>query len=134
MIQNKIVVRYLDGRVVKGYTSNFMPNKDVFHLMPLDAPAGSKPIDVSVYGLKAVFFVKDFTGDKEYKEKKAFDGAKPVVGKKIKVVFKDGEELIGTTQGYQPGRPGFFVFPADPQSNLERVFAFTASTRSVSFI
>jgi hypothetical protein len=134
MIQNKIVVRYQDGRVSKGYTNNFMPNKDVFHLVPLDAPADSKPLDVYVNALKAVFFVKDFAGNSQYQEKKTFDTAKPVVGKKIKVVFKDREEIIGTTQGYQPGRPGFFVFPVDPKSNLERVFVFTAATREVSFI
>jgi hypothetical protein len=134
MIQNKIIVRYQDGRLSKGYTNNFMPNKDVFHLVPLEAPAGSKPRDVYVNALKAVFFVKDFTGNSQYREKKTFDTAKPVVGKKIKVVFKDGEEVIGTTQGYQPGRPGFFVFPVDPGSNLDRVFVFAAATRMVSFI
>jgi hypothetical protein len=134
MIQNKIVVRYQDGRTSKGYTSNFMPNKDIFHLLPLDAPAGSKPLDVYVNVLKAIFFVKDFTGDSQYQEKKTFETAKPSVGKKIKVVFKDGEELIGTTQGYQPGRPGFFVFPADPGSNLDRVFVFSTATCAVSFL
>ena len=134
MIQNKIVVRYQDGRMSKGYTSNFMPNKDIFHLLPLDAPAGSKPLDVYVNVLKAVFFVKDFNGDSQYQEKKTFGTAKPVVGKKIRVVFKDGEELVGTTQGYQPGRPGFFVFPADPGSNMDRVFVFSAATREVSFV
>jgi small nuclear ribonucleoprotein (snRNP)-like protein len=134
MIQNKIVVRYQDGRVLKGYTNNFMPNKDVFHIIPLDAPAGSKPLDIYVNVLKAVFFVKDFTGNKQYQEKKTFEEAKPAVGKKIKVVFKDGEELIGTTQGYQPGRPGFFLFPADPQSNQDRVFVYSAATRQISFI
>jgi hypothetical protein len=133
-VQNKIVARYQDGRVLKGYTSNFMPNKDVFHLVPLDAPAGSKPLDVYVNVLKAVFFVKDFAGNKQYQEKKTFNTANPIMGKKIKVVFKDGEELIGTTQGYQAGRPGFFVFPADMQSNMDRVFVFSAATRAVSFI
>jgi len=133
-VQNKIVVRYLDGRVSKGYTNDFMPNKNMFHLIPLDAPADSKPLDVYVDVLKAVFFVKDFTGDKQYQEKKTFDTAKPVVGRKIKVVFKDGEELIGTTQGYQPNRPGFFVFPTDPQANMDRAFVFSAATREVSFV
>ena len=100
----------------------------------MDAPAGSKPLDVYVNVLKAVFFVKDFNGDSQYQEKKTFDTVKPAVGKKIKVVFKDGEELVGTTQGYQPGRPGFFVFPADPGSNMDRVFVFSAATRMVSFV
>ena len=134
MIQNKIVVRYQDGRVSKGFTNNFMPNKDTFHLVPLDAPPGFKPFDVYVKELKAIFFVKDFVGDRQHKEKKSFDTSQPVVGKKIQVVFKDGETLIGTTQGYQTGRPGFFVFPADKQSNIDRFFVIAAATRSVSFI
>lgn len=134
MIQNKIVVRYQDGRVSKGFTNNFMPNKDTFHLVPLDAPPGSKPLDVSVKELKAIFFVKDFEGDRHYNEQKTFDASHPVVGKKIQVIFRDGEKLVGTTQGYQAGRPGFFVFPADKKSNIDRFFVIAAATRSVSFL
>jgi hypothetical protein len=134
MIQNKIVVRYLDGRVSKGFTSNFMPNKDSFHLVLLDAPPGFKPLDVHVRELKAIFFVKDFVGDRNHKEEKTFAASQPVVGKKIKVIFQDGEEMVGTTQGYQTGRPGFFLFPADMQSNTDRVFVIVAATRSISFM
>jgi hypothetical protein len=134
MIQNKIVVRYLDGRVSKGFTSNFMPNKDSFHLVPVDAPPGFKPIDVHIRELKAIFFVKDFVGDRHYNEKKTFELSQPVVGKKIQVVFRDGEKLVGTTQGYQAGRPGFFVFPADNKSNIDRFFVIAAAARSISFL
>ena len=134
MIQNKIAVRYQDGRVSKGFTNNFMPNRDSFHLIPVDAPPGIKPLDVHVRELKAIFFVKDFEGDRHHKEEKTFDASQPIVGKKIKVVFRDGEELIGTTQGYQAGRPGFFIFPADKRSNIDRVFVISAAARSVSFI
>jgi hypothetical protein len=134
MIQNKIVVRYLDGRVLKGFTSDFMPNKELLHLLPEDVPPGSKPLSISVKDLKALFFVKDFKGDSQYQEKREFVPAQPVAGKKIKVVFRDGEVLVGTTQGYQPGRPGFFVFPADPKSNLDRCYIVSTATKSVSFI
>ena len=118
----------------KGYTNNFMPNKDSFHLLPEDAPPGCKPLDVHMRELKAIFFVKDFVGDRQYNEQKTFDMSQPVVGKKIQVIFKDGEKLIGTTQGYQAGRPGFFVFPADKKSNIDRFFVVAAATRTVSFI
>jgi hypothetical protein len=43
MIQNKIVVRYQDGRINKGVTSDFSPNKDLFHLHPMDALPETKP-------------------------------------------------------------------------------------------
>jgi hypothetical protein len=56
------------------------------------------------------------------------------VGRKIRVRFKDGEVLVGTTQGYQPGRPGFFLVPADPGSNIERCYVISAATDEVTFL
>jgi hypothetical protein len=134
MIQNKIVVRYQDGRISKGVTSDFFPNKDLFHFSPVNAPPGTKSIQVSIQELKAVFFVKTFEGNPEYKDKKELEANGKVVGRKIRVIFKDGEVLVGTTHGYQPNRPGFFIHPADPQSNNERCFVISAATQEVSFI
>jgi len=134
MIQNKIVVRYVDGQLLKGVTSDFFPNKDIFHVMPVEAPQGSKPVELSTQNLKAIFFVKGYEGNPDYKDKKEFDPGKAPVGRKIKVVFKDGELMIGTTNGYQPGRPGFFIVPADTNSNIERCYILTSATQEVSFI
>ncbi len=134
MIQNKIVARYQDGRMIKGSTHDFMPNREIFHVVPADSPPGTKPIDVWVKDLKAVFFVKDLVGKGHSEEKKDFDPSKPIVGRKIKLVFRDGETMIGTTQGYQPSRPGFFVVPPDPNSNIDRYFVVTAATREVTFV
>ncbi len=134
MIQNKVVARFLDGRVLKGTTSDFMPSKDFFHLMPADGNPGTQIQSINLRDCKAVFFVKDFTGKPDYQEKKEFPGDKTVGGRKIKVVFKDNEILIGTTQGYQPGRPGLFLFPADRQSNTERCFVVSSATKEISFL
>jgi hypothetical protein len=131
-MQNKVVARYQDGRLIKGVTHDFLPNKPTFHIVPVDAAVGSKPLDISVQELKAVFFVKDYAGDAQYQDKKDFD--KPAPGRKIRVEFKDGELVVGTTQGYQAGRPGFFVIPADPQSNIDRCYVVSAAARSISFI
>jgi hypothetical protein len=131
---NRVVARYQDGRVLKGITNDFLPAKDLFHLVPFDSPPGTKPTDVKVGDLKALFFVKDFAGHPEHKRSTEFDPTKPVLGRKIQVTFKDGELLVGTTQGYQPGRPGFFLLPADPQTNNERCFVVTAATREVKFL
>jgi hypothetical protein len=48
------------------------------------------------------------------------------------VRFSDGETLVGTTQGYDRQRPGFFLIPADPQSNIERCYVVVAATSDVS--
>jgi hypothetical protein len=134
MIQNKIVVRYMDGQLLKGVTNDFFPNKDVFHLIPTEAPQGSKSLELSTTNLKAIFFVKGYGGNPDYDDKKEFDPNKSTVGRKIKVLFKDGELMVGTTNGYQPGRPGFFVVPADPNSNIDRCYVLASATQEVSFI
>jgi hypothetical protein len=132
-MQNRIVVRFQDGRLVKGTTTDFLPTKDVFHVVVAGDPS-AKPMEVRVGNLKAVFFVKDFSGNAEYAEKRTFDASKPAMGRKLQVVFKDGEILTGTTQGYQPGRVGFFVFPADAHSNNDRCFVVSAAVKDVTFV
>ncbi len=131
---NKVVVRYADGRIFKGSTSDFIPAKDRFHVTVVTDPPGTKPVEVETKHLKALFFVKDLVGNPQHAEKNDFDPAHPPVGRRIRVVFKDGEILVGTTQGYQPGRPGFFLVPADPSSNIERCYVVSASTREIAFL
>jgi hypothetical protein len=131
---NRVVARFADGRLVKGMTADFVPAKDLFHVTPAMTPPGTKPLEIRTSDLKALFFVKDFGGDPDYTERKEFDPSRPVAGRRIRVVFEDGEVLVGVTQGYQPGRPGFFLEPADPRSNNERCYVVTAATRTVAFI
>jgi hypothetical protein len=52
-------------------------------------------------------------------------------GKKIAVRFKDGELLCGYTLTFTPDREGFFVFPADPGSNNQRIYVITASASEI---
>jgi len=129
----KVVARYNDGKRVKGLSQDFFPNKDRFHVSPADKPSG-EAVEISLKELKAVFFVRDFAGNAQYNERKEYiQGDKPS-GRKIEVMFKDGEVLVGTTLGYDPNRPGFFLFPADPKSNNIRVFAVTAAVRKVRYL
>jgi hypothetical protein len=131
---DKIVARFADGRVVKGTTADFVPAKPTFHVMLATDPVGAKPTELLVKDLKALFFVKDYAGNRNHVRKNEFDPSKPPVGRKIQVEFKDGEVMIGTTTGYQPTRPGFFVVPADAEANTERCYVITAATKAVKFI
>lgn len=131
---NKVVARFADGRIVKGTATDFFPAKDTFHVSVAYDPLGSQPLEIRTADLKALFFVKDYEGDPEHVERKAFDPAHPPIGRKIKVTFKDGEVLVGTTTGYQKGRPGFFLVPADATSNMERCYVVSAATVDIEFI
>ncbi|HET6351844.1 MAG TPA: hypothetical protein VFG89_06935 [Coriobacteriia bacterium] len=131
---NKVVARFADGRVMKGTTADFSPAKELFHLAVADVPAGTEPIEVRIAELKALFFVKDLVGNPGYVERKEFDPDRPPAGRRIKVAFSDGEVLVGTTTGYQPGRPGFFLEPVDPNANNERCYVVSAAAREIGFL
>ena len=126
----KVVARYINGKRVKGFSQDFFPNKDRFHISPAAKPP-EEAVEVIIKDLKAVFFVRDFAGNYQYDERKSYmEGERPS-GRKIEVMFKDGEVMVGTTLGYDPSRPGFFLFPADPKSNNIRVFAVSTAVKKV---
>ena len=127
---NKVVVRFSDGRVLKGTTEDFFPNRPSFHLRPL---GGSEVLDIRCKELKAVFFVKDFAGDPKRHEARSFERATTDIsrGKKIAIRFKDGELIFGFTLTYMPDRSGFFITPADPSSNNLRIYVLIHAAREV---
>lgn len=131
----KVVIRYADGRLIKGYADGFFSEKDMFHVRPADSALEERGVEVLVKELKAVFLVKDFLGRPAYREKKHFIEHQQSPGRKVEVTFMDDNELlVGSTMDYDPQRPGFFVTPADPQSNNLRVFVVAASMSKFRFL
>jgi hypothetical protein len=127
---NKVVVRFLDGQLLKGTTEDFFPNRPSFHLRPLGS---GEMRDVYCKELKAVFFVKDFAGDPKRHDAHGFERATVDIsrGKKIGVRFKDGELVFGYTLTYLPDRSGFFITPADPANNNLRIYVLSHAAREV---
>ncbi len=131
--QVRIVIRFRDGRLLKGYTSDFTPLKDTFHLTSVQQDDKGKIYNVGTTDLKAVFFVKTFEGNRNYVEKKRFEevDAKYPKGRKIKIEFLDGEIMRGISPGYSRGRKGFFIIPVDPQANNEKIYVISSSLRQI---
>jgi hypothetical protein len=125
----KVVARYSNGTLIKGFTQDFSPNKDRFHVISAEKrPAGT--IEVFVSRLKAVFMVRDFQGNPEYHERKSFIKGEGASGLKLELTFADGEVLVGSALlGYDPKRQGNFLVPADQKSNNTRVFAISSAVR-----
>ena len=121
---NRIVVRYRDGRLLKGHTYDFSPQREKFHLVNIDSHGIRRNHEVHCADLKAVFFVKTFEGNKEYVEKREFGeiGTIAPPGLKMKIKFYDGEIIAGSSPGYSEGRQGFFLTPIDPESNNNRIY------------
>jgi hypothetical protein len=130
----KIVIRFADGRIEKGYSQDFFPNKPMFHLFKNLSKGAANQKEIHVAELKAVFFVKTFAGNPDYKERKRFVEGDTSQGRKAEVVFLDGEVLQGSVLGYDPKGPGFFLFPSDPKSNNQRVFVINSSAKSFRYL
>ena len=131
---NRVVVHLQNGKILKGQTHDFLPMKDRFHLVPDEGDSRQKPLEILMNEMKALFFVKDLEGDSGRVDKNEFDPSKPEPGRKVRVLFKDGEVMTGTTQAYQPGRPGLFMVPADKESNNERCYVVIAATQEVKLL
>ena len=129
---NKLVVRYLDGTVLKGFSQDFHPTRTQFHIAPSIVGGRDKVSLVLMRKLKAVFFVRDFAGDPGYVDSRSFPDRTP--GRRIEVTFTDGELMVGTTLGYRPDGSGFFVRPADSEGNNLRVFVAPGAVKRVRFL
>ena len=132
MIKNKLVVKFKDGKIRKGWSTDFKPNADIFHLHSIEGDVDTI-IEIVLSSLKAVFFVKDFIGDKDYKKVRTFEGQPKGTPseRRIIIIFKDGENFYGTTHSYNPERRGFFAYPIDPKDNNDRVFIVAPAIESV---
>jgi hypothetical protein len=135
MEQIKVILRFLDGRVLKGYTQDFNQTRLSFHFQK-NTPENSsdKSMLIDVKDLKALFFVKSFEGHKEYDERKEFITGDLAQGRKVEVTFVDGEIAQGSTVGYDPQRPGFFLLPVDKESNNIRIFVVATAVKNFRFL
>jgi len=120
----------MNGRILKGRLTSFQQSSGFVRI--IDQATGFVE-SVRLDELKAVFFVRDFSGTPGHSDQKSFP-PRPEYGRRTVVRFQDGEELWGYTQGYSAERVGFFLFPADKSSNNERVYVVSASMESIRFL
>ena len=127
----RIVVRYAEGQILKGFTQDFSPNRSQFSLWPSVDAAPQDRVIVPLARLKGVFFVRDFAGNPGYIERT--DSDHPQHGRRIEVTLVDDEVIVGRTLTYRPEGYGFFVIPADPLANNQRIFVVGSAVRQVRF-
>lgn len=135
MEQHKIVLRYVDGKVDKGYSQDFNPTRPFFHFQKHSPDASdNQPLMIEMKDLKAVFFVKIFEGNQDYKKRKEFIPSDRPQGRKVEVTFVDDEVIQGSTVGYDPQRLGFFLYPADSDGNNLRIYVVTSAVKHFRFL
>ena len=125
-------MRYVDGDIVKGFTQDFHPSRAQFSLWPSIHAAKSDRLIIPMGRLKAVFFVRDFIGNAQYRERKTFTNRGH--GRRLEVTFHDNETVLGTTLNYRPDGQGFFLIPVDAAGNNTRIFVVASAVRRVRFL
>jgi len=140
--REKTVLRFNDGRLLKGHLKGFAPDLDEVRL---EEAVTDRIRPVRMEDMKAIFFVRSFEGDRAYKEKKAY-GASKSKGQKVFVKFRDGESLLGFLEGDLPWEKGFFLsrqdkrlkgfflLPVDEDANNIKVFVVSSSVVDVTVV
>ena len=138
----KAVTRLNNGNLIKGYMKDFSPDGNEVTMKE----EGTDNLHlVKIEDMKVVFFVKSFEGDHEYKEKKFYSSTNNK-GQRVFVKFRDGEALVGFLEGKVPwkrgfflsiqegGLKGFFLLPADEDTNNIKVFVVSSSFDDVTVV
>lgn len=122
---HKVVAHYIGGRVVKGVSHDVNPKRPFCHIRT----AEHGTVSVKLLDLKALFFVKDLTGDSKREESRMLETRDPRARGSfpIEVEFGDGERVNGLIAGYPPQGPFFFVLPVDARSNNVRILVNQAA-------
>ena len=126
----KVIIRFKDGRKLKGYVNDFFSKLSDFSFKK---EPSDKATRIVFDDLKAIFFVKDLDGNPDYSEKKEFEEDQTYLGKKVKVVYHDGEVAVGTVLSYNPKRPGFLMVPSDEKSNNIKIFVVSSAVKELRF-
>jgi len=120
----KVILRYLDGLVVRAYAPLFEEASDP---IPAADISGS-PLFVPLPQLKAVFFVRTFTGNPTYDGPATLAGARTEgVGRLVLVRFADGERILGEVQENTDTSKGFYLTVLDPEDNNLLIYVNPAS-------
>ena len=126
----KVVVHFADGTLVKGSTQDFHPDRQLFRIVLAN---GVDTVPVKMASIKAAFFVKQLENDCPQPRQKEFtpsDGNRGN-GRPAAVLFKDGELIVGYTLSCNSERQGFFMLPADPNDNNQRIFVLRSAVAAL---
>lgn len=129
----KVVAHLRDETVIKGYTDDVSIGEidSLVQQGPASLPEmitvrckDGQQILLRQDSFKALFFVRSFEGDKEYKEAKFFESTPEIAGIWVKVTFYDGEFTEGVVRNSLTllVSPGFFLKPPDPQANNKMIY------------
>jgi len=136
--RRKVVIRYVDGSLLRGYLS---PEDEAALQENATQPfivqtLGGDSQEVKPSEIKAIFFVKSFDGSPNYSEFKVFTNRPNGRGVWIRVHFRDDEVMEGVTPNSLSTyfNPVFYLTPPDPASNNRTVLISKRSLKEMQVL
>ena len=132
--RRKVIARKLDGQVIKGYVESIpdlATSEDITFISMTE-----EMIRIPKAKMKALFFVKNFSGNREYNEVKFFKAQPKVDGLWARLTFYDDESIEGRIANsfHFLVDDGFYLKPPDPQSNNRLIYVLKASLKTFSLL
>jgi Family of unknown function (DUF6982) len=115
--EHRVVLHTLEGQVRRGLVKDLDLLDPVIRLAQPGRPPEAIPAD----RVKAIFFMLE-PGTQ----------ALPSTGRRIRVGFADGRQIVGFSEDVDAGEQGFFLVPADTRTHTARIYVFRAGIQSIS--
>ena len=115
--EHRVVLHTLEGQVRRGTVRDLDLLDPVIRL----AQPGRAPEAIAADRVKAIFFMQE-----------AGTPPPPSAGRRIRVGFADGRQIVGFSEDVDAGEQGFFLVPADTRTHTARIYVFRAGVQSIS--
>ncbi len=115
--EHRVVLHTLEGQVRRGTVKDLDLLDPVIRL----AQPGRPPEAIAAERVKAIFFMQE-------------PGTAPLpsAGRRIRVGFADGRQIVGFSEDVDAGEQGFFLVPADTRTHTARIYVFRAGIASIT--
>lgn len=125
-----VIGKFRDGRLVSGYTSDFSPSKSYLHVAPRRSSKDREFIELAQ--LDALFFLRDAT-DQGHDAERVRETTAPH-GRRVALLLPSGERLTGSTLNYSRQSSGVFMYPAENDFGVDRVFVTQSGINNLTFL
>lgn len=119
-----VIIKFVSGEEREGEVTLFNVNKPAFQLRVTDKEGKTEIQTIRTDSVKMVLFLKSLEKEgaslrTETIEQSIYAGT---LAFKLRVAFKDGEVVNGSTLRYDPSEKGFFLVPLNPADKSERIY------------
>jgi hypothetical protein len=134
MEKRKVIARKTNGEILKGYvdTAPESAKDDQITIISLT----DEIIKIPKKDMKALFFVKKFSGNKEYSEVKFFENQPKIDGLWARLTFFDDEMIEGIVSNTIQVLldDGFYLKPPDPNSNNRLMYVVKSALKDFTVL